>query len=110
MEEKISYIDELKSFIEKEGFTLRKAAKLGEVHYSNLFYILNGKIEHNSEDKKRKFKKFASTEERCKFILGKLIEDKLKELSKTKLYLDEKKEFISKKELDIISLRTKLEI
>lgn len=110
MEEKISYIDELKYFIEKEGFTIRKAAKLGEVHYSNLFYILNGKIEHNSEDKKRKFKKFASTEERCKFILGKLIEDKLKELSKTKDKLDSEKESIISKEMDIISLKEKLEI
>jgi predicted transcriptional regulator len=110
MEQKISYIDELKSFIEKEGFTIRKAAKLGEVHYSNLFYILNGKIEYNSEDKKRKFNKFESSKERCKFILGKLIEDKLKELSKTKDNLDSEKQFIIEKELDIISLRKKLEI
>ncbi len=110
MSKEISYIDELKSFIEKEGFKIRKAAKLGEIHYSNLFYILNGQIDYNSDEKKRKFKKFASTEERCKFILGKLIEDKLKELSKTKDNLDSQKEFIIEKELNIISLRKKLEI
>jgi len=44
MSKQISYIDELKSFIEKEGFTIRKAAKLGEWAWAMglLAFLLQG--------------------------------------------------------------------
>jgi len=110
MSKQIIYLDELRKFITEHKISQKKVAEICEIDKTNLCLMLSGKLKFGEKESKKGRAFAGTTEDRCKSILSKLVDYKLREFSLSKDILDFQKESIIKKELEIISWRKQIEI
>jgi hypothetical protein len=110
MSKQIIYLDELRKFINEHKIRQNKVAEICELNKGNFNLMLSGRLAYGKNLSKQGRAFNGTTEDRCKSILGKLVDYQINELELQNQYCELKISIISDSRKELIDYKKTLEI
>jgi len=110
MSKQIIYLDELSKFINDHKISQKKVAEISEIDKTNLCLMLSGKLKFGEKESKKGRAFNGTTEDRCKSILGKLVDYVSDMIYNDEILLKNNLKEISNKKTQIMEYRQLLDL